>query len=133
VAGRLLGGGIDEVGECRAERTQGTLDGCAACLVHVEVPAYLEHDRSDAQIRAVVGEWHICSGALRLQRQRRWYWWVRHQRRRLAAPVATDRGTGVERMDGAEGIIVVLPDGHGEKAAVIGDWQALTLLLLADR
>lgn len=36
-------------------------------------------------------------------------------------------------MDGAEGIIVVLPDGHGEKAAVIGDWQALTLLLLADR
>jgi hypothetical protein len=36
-------------------------------------------------------------------------------------------------MDGAEGIIVVFRDGHGEIAAAIGDWQALTLLLLADR
>ena len=36
-------------------------------------------------------------------------------------------------MEGAEGIIVVFRAGHGEKAAVIGDWQALTLLLLADR
>ena len=36
-------------------------------------------------------------------------------------------------MDGAESIIVVLPDGHGEIAAGIGDWLALTLLLLADR
>ena len=47
--------------------------------------------------------------------------------------VETDRGAVVERMEGAEGIIVVFPDGQGEKAAVIGDWQTLTLLLLADR
>ena len=47
--------------------------------------------------------------------------------------VETDQGTVVERMEGAEGIIVVFPDGQGEKAAVIGDWQTLTLLLLADR
>lgn len=47
--------------------------------------------------------------------------------------VETDQGTVVERMEGAESIIVVFRAGHGEKAAVIGDWQALTLLLLADR
>jgi len=47
--------------------------------------------------------------------------------------VETDRGAGVERMEGGEGIIVVFPDGQEEIAAVVGDWQALTLLLLADR
>ena len=36
-------------------------------------------------------------------------------------------------MDEAEGFIVVFPDGQGENAAAMGDWQALTLLLLADR
>lgn len=53
------------------------------------------------------------------------------QRRPRSA--AIDRGAVVERMEGAEGIIVAFPDGQGEIAAVIGDWQALTLLLLADR